>query len=146
MKVSFHIHISKPAEIIFPWLAEPEKAMQWQKNVKSGEIIAKNPEVIGTTFKEEIEEDGKKLEMEGIITKFKQNEEIGFHLESKIHRVDVNYSIEEYDEKSRVTCGAKIKWKFPLNILSILLGRRMNKGISEQLASEFIELKNMCER
>ena len=145
MRISYTIAISKPAEIVFPWLAEPEKAMQWQKNVKSGEVIVKQPEIIGTTFKEEIEENGKKLSMEGIITAFKENKEIGFHLESKIHIVDVTYIIEEYNEKSHVSIYVKIKWKFPLNILSIFLGEKMKKGITKQLESECLELQKLCE-
>ena len=34
MRINYNIEISKPAEEVFLWIAEPEKAMQWQKNVK----------------------------------------------------------------------------------------------------------------
>ena len=73
MRIVYENVISQPPEIVFPWIAEPEKAMKWQKNVKSGEIIINNPEVIGTTFKEIIVEDGNSLEMYGTITKYVRN-------------------------------------------------------------------------
>jgi hypothetical protein len=59
MKIKCEDEILLSPEKVFPWIAEPEKAMKWQKNVKGGKIIIDNPEVIGTTFEEILEEDGK---------------------------------------------------------------------------------------
>ena len=42
-----------------------KKAIKWQHNVKEVEILMNKPEVIGTTFKEKVEEGGKSLEMYG---------------------------------------------------------------------------------
>lgn len=131
--------------MVFPWLADPQKAMQWQRNVKGGEIILDKPEVTGTTFKEIIEEDGKQLEMYGVISKFVRNQIIEFHLESKIHTVDVSYSVEELNETTRICVDARIRWKFPINLLSIVIGDKMKKSISSQLDSELLELKQICE-
>ena len=145
MIIRNNIEISKPKEIVFPWIAEPEKAMQWQKNVKSGTIITKKPEMVGTTFEEEIEENGKTLKIRGVIKEFKDNRAIGFCLESKIHTVNVTYSIEENDKISTVHADINIKWKFPMSIISIFLGKRIKNNISKQLGSEFLELKTLCE-
>ena len=112
MIITYENEILKPPEIVFPWIAEPEKAMKWQKNVKGGEIIINKPEIIGTTFKEVIEEDGNSLEMYGIITKYTENKIIGFHIESKIHEFDVSYSLEEINKATKISIEAIIKWKF----------------------------------
>jgi len=135
----------KPTEIVFPWIAEPEKAMKWQKNVKDGEILINKPEIIGTTFKEIIEEDGNSLEMYGTITKYIKNNIIGFHLESKIHEFDVSYSVIDINKKTKITIEATIKWKFPLNVISLFIGKKMKDGLIKQLDSEIFDLKNICE-
>jgi hypothetical protein len=145
MRITYANEILKPPEFVFPWIAEPDKAMQWQKNVKGGEVIINRPEVIGTTFKEEIEEGGKSLEMYGVITKFIRNQIIEFHLESKIHKVNVSYSIEELNKTTKIIVDARIKWKFPINLLSIFIGNKMKKSIAEQIESEILELKRICE-
>jgi hypothetical protein len=145
MRIIFEKVISQPPDIVFPWIAEPEKAMKWQKNVKSGEIITHNPEGIGTTFKETIVEDGNSLEMYGTITKYVRNKIIGFHLESKIHEFDVSYSLDEINSKTKLSIEAIIRWKFPMNVISILIGKKMKKNIFKQLESETLELKNICE-
>ena len=145
MKIVLAEVISCKPEKVFPWIAEPEKAMKWQKNVKGGEIIVNRPEKVGTTFKEVIEEDGKSLEMVGTITKYINNKIIGFHLESKIHVFDVSYSVEEINKGTKVSMEALIHWKFPMNVMSVFIGNKMRDGILQQLHSEFLELKRLCE-
>ena len=145
MRIVYENVISQPPEIVFPWIAEPEKAMKWQKNFKGGEIIIRKPEVIGTTFKELIEEDGKSLEMDGIITKYINNEMVGFHLESKIHEFDVSYSLEEIDRKIKLSIEGIIRWKFPMNILCLFIGKQMEKNLVKQLESDTLDLKKICE-
>ena len=145
MKITFIVEIQCAPEGVFPWIAEPDKAMQWQKGVKGGEIIKETPEKVGTTFREEMEEDGKSIVMYGEITDYIQDRLIAFHLESKIHSVDVSYSIEGKEDKSTVTLDSTINWKFPMNIISLFIGRKMKAGIVEQTESEFAELKRLCE-
>jgi len=145
MIITYENEILKPPEIVFPWISEPEKAMKWQKNVKGGEIIINKPEIIGTTFNEVIEEDGNSLEMYGIITKYIKNKLIGFHLESKIHEFDVSYSVEEINKVTKISIEAIIKWKFPMNIISLFIRKKMEKGLIKQLESEILDLKRICE-
>ena len=145
MRISYENEIFKPPEMVFPWIAEPSNAMEWQKNVKGGEIILDKPEKIGTTFKEIIEEDGKSLEMHGTITQYIKNKIIGFHLKSRIHEFDVTYSIEALGKGTKISIEAMIGWKFPMNIVSLFIGKKIKAGLIKQLESETLELKRLCE-
>lgn len=135
---------SKPEEV-FSWIDNPDKAILWQKGVKSGEIIRETPQKIGTTFKEEMEENGKSLVMFGEITDYFQDKLISFHFESKIHKVDVKYSIIENNNKSIVTVDSKIKWRFPMNLICIFIGKKIELKILRETENELIELKRLCE-
>jgi len=145
MKITLAVDINRRPEEVFPWIAEPDKAMRWQKGVKGGEIIKETPEKIGTTFREEMEENGNSIVMYGEITDYIQDRLISFHLESKIHRVDVSYSIVWNDDKSTFTAESTIHWKFPMNIVSLIIGHRIKESILRQTESEFAELKRLCE-
>ncbi len=145
MKIYFAIEVSGEPDEIFPWIDNPEKAMLWQKGVKKGEIIKETPEKIGTIFIEEMEDGGNSLVMRGVITGYVRNKMITFELESKIHKLDVCYSITGKDGKSVITVESNIHWKFPMNIMSIILGHRIKDGILKQTESEFTELKRLCE-
>jgi hypothetical protein len=145
MRISLEKEIARPPETVFPWIAEPGKAMTWQRNVKGGEIILNKPGIIGTTFKEIIEEDGKCLEMHGTITQYVRNKTIGFHLKSRIHEVGVSYSVEGIEKGTKMSIEAIIRWKFPMNIVSLFIGKKMKAGLIEQMESETLELKRICE-
>lgn len=145
MKIYYANIISSPPEVVFPWIAEPEKAMQWQKNVKGGEIIIETPEIIGTTFTEIIEEDGNALEMQGMITEYKPNQLIGFHVKSRIHEFDVRYLVEEAQQATKLSIELDIKWKFPMNILRLFIGKKMEASLKKQIEAEVLELKKLCE-
>jgi len=145
MKITAAIDVSCRPEEVFPWIEEPDKAMRWQKGVKGGEIINETPEKIGTTFKEEMEENGKSLVMFGEITNYIKNKLISFQLESKIHRVYVSYSFVGNCNKSTVIAESTINWKFPMNIICIIIGHKIKTNILRQTKSEFSELKRLCE-
>jgi hypothetical protein len=145
MRIRYLNEIASPPEDVFPWIAVPEKAMRWQKNVKSGEIIIDKSEIIGTTFKETIEEDGNTLEMQGMITEYKPNQVIGFHLKSRIHEFDVRYLVEEAQQATKLSIELDINWKFPMNIMSLFIGKKMEASLINQLDAEVLELKKLCE-
>ena len=46
---------------------------------------------------------------------------------SRIHRVDVTYSEESFDAQTMVRVRADIRWKFPMNLVSLFLGKRMER-------------------
>jgi hypothetical protein len=145
MEITLAVDIFCIPEAVFPWIAEPDKAMRWQKGVKGGEILKETPEKVGTTFTEEMEENGNSIVMYGEITDYIQDKVISFHLESKIHSVDVSYSIAWKGNRSTFTMGSTIHWKFPMNVISFVIGRKIRGGILRQTESELAELKRLCE-
>jgi len=144
MRIVYEDEIIQLPEKVFPWIADPEKAMKWQKNVKSGEIIKNDQGIIGTVFKEVIEEDGNTLEMRGTISKYKKDQIIGFHIESKIHIFDVSYILEGKGNKTKFTIEAIIHWKFPMNVISIFIREKIVEKLKKQLELEVKDLKSFC--
>jgi hypothetical protein len=145
MRISLAVDLLCEPHEVFRWIAEPEKAMVWQSVVKRGEVLRETPEKVGTTFREVLEEDGRTIEMLGAITGYVEDRLISFHLESRIHAVDVSYSIEGNDGGSTLSVECVIHWKFPMNLMSIVIGGRMREGILRQTGSELMELKRLCE-
>lgn len=69
---------------------------------------------------------------------------IGFHLDSRIHAFDVSYSLEEVNRKTKFRIEAIIRWKFPMNIVSLFMRKKMEEGLVRQLESETQDLVKMC--
>jgi uncharacterized protein YndB with AHSA1/START domain len=115
MRIDFVIDIRSGVETVFCWVASPEKAMTWMTSVAGGEIIDQKPGMVGTTFRERVEDAEGGVDMEGTITAFEPNRRIGFHLES------------------------------PVNVIALFAGRSMKRKIAEQSSQEFARLKELCE-
>jgi len=70
LKVVNRIEINATPAEVFYWLEEPDRAKQWITSVTKSEIIKETPNKVGTTSREYIEENGRGLEMEGVVTEF----------------------------------------------------------------------------
>lgn len=146
MRITCENEIARPPEAVFTWIADPAQATKWQKNVKGGEIILDTPEKIGTTFREVIEQDGRALEMHGTITQYIENRTMAFHIVSRIHEFDVTYSLEPKGDSTKIKIEAAVRWKFPMNVVSLFIRKKMEEGLVTQLKSEVQDLKTLCER
>ena len=145
MKISSTIDIKGTPQEVFSWLENPEKAMAWMTSVSGGEILHETPDRVGTKFREIVEDESGSIEMHGMITGFEENKSIAFHLESKVNIVDVEYRVEKNDIGARLDYQANVKWKFPVNIISIFMGNKMRQNILAQLQDELNKLKRLCE-
>jgi uncharacterized protein YndB with AHSA1/START domain len=145
MKISYSIDIKSTPEAVFRWLERPEKAMLWMTSVTKTEILNETKEMVGTTFREVVEENGDAIEMQGAVTSWKPNVSISFHLTSKVNIVDVEYCIEGTHDGVRLTENANIQWKFPVNIFSAIVGDRLKQKIVAQSQKEFGKLKQLVE-
>jgi uncharacterized protein YndB with AHSA1/START domain len=145
MKISYTIDINNTPEKVFHWLNNPERAMAWMSSVSKTKLLHETPDMIGTTFREIVEENGQWTELQGVVTDYKPNQLIAFHLSGKFNVVDVEYHLEEIENRTRLTQNANIRFKSFMRVLSILIGPMFKNKIMEQLQKEFAELKELCE-
>jgi len=145
MHIACSIDIHSPRAAVFRWLASPEKAMAWMTGVSKTEILHQTSEMTGTTFRETVAEDGQELEMRGVVTRYEPDRLIAFHLVSKIHTVDVEYVLTDIENGVCLIQRAGIQWKFPMNIISLLIGTTMKRNIAAQSHKELDQLKVLCE-
>ena len=145
MEITHSIVIESNVESLWKWLGNPENAKTWMESVSKTEYIHKTPNMIGTTFRETVVDEGGELELEGIVMDYCENERITFHLKSRIHEVDVEYNIVDIGDSVRLDVNTDIQWKFPMNILSVFTGSKIKQQIFESSSKEFQKLKELCE-
>ena len=119
--------------------------MKWMTSVTKTEIIEKTPDMVGTTFIEYLEEDGRGTEMRGIITEFVPNKRISFHLNGNFNSVSVSFNLEEKTKTTILTQNADIEFKGITKIIILLFGNSFKNQIKNQSQNEFANLKELCE-
>jgi len=145
MKIIHSIDINAEPSAVFAWIEDPQRAMQWQTSVVSGEIIKQTPGLVGTTFRETVEENGQSTELFGEITRFIPNQLIAFHLEGKFNVVDVSFRVEATASGSRVIQQADLRFKGVIRLISLFFRRSFRRKLAAQLQQEFARLKVLCE-
>ena len=121
MKLTYATEINATPEKVWYWLGTPERAMVWQTNVSKTEILQKTSDWIGTTFREKIEENGSGVEMQGVVTDYRENQALAMHLSGKHIVVDVEWHIEEIGERTRITVYLNIRFRSFIKILSVFM-------------------------
>ncbi len=114
-------------------------------SVTKFEIISENPNKVGTTFREYIEEDGRGTEMRGVITDFVSNKRLAFHLEGDFNTVDVDFTLKEHKGITQLTQNAKVNFKGIFRLLNLIFSYNVKRKIMRQIQSEFARLKVLCE-
>ncbi len=146
MKILQTIEILRQPEDVFLWIGSPEKAMVWMTSVSRTEFLRRTPDMIGTTFREIVADEKGSTELQGVVTDYRPNQLIAFHLSGAYDVVDVEYRLEAIEGGTRVTQTADVRFKSFLWLMSILMGSRFKKKLDEQVSREFARLKELCER
>ena len=136
---------ASPAEVFY-WIEEPDRGKQWMTSVTRSEIINETPGKVGTTFREYVEDEGRGLEMHGVVTEFVPNERFAVHLESKVNTVNVTFSLEQTDRAARLVQHVDMHFKGVLKVLSLFLRASIRKKIVKQFRNDFSRLKALCEQ
>lgn len=146
MKISYSIDISSNVETVWSWLGTPERAMVWQMSVSETEIIKQTPDMIGTTYRETITENGKSTDMYGVVTDYKENQKLAMSSSGQYNTVNVEWQLKEIQNGTRLIFKADIRFKSFLRVLSILLRPVFKKKVTAQLEGELARLKELCEQ
>lgn len=145
MRFAISVDINATPEEVWYWLGDPERAKTWMTSVTHTEYIHRTPEMIGSTLRETVEENGRGTELQGVITAFTPNEKMAVSLEGDYNTADVTFTLEEQDGFTRLTQTADVRFKGITRLLSLLFGRTFRKNITQQAQSEFATLKTLCE-
>ncbi|UCG26161.1 MAG: SRPBCC family protein [Chloroflexota bacterium] len=145
MRFAISVDIRATPEEVWYWLGDPERAKTWMTSVTHTEYIDRTPDMIGSTFRETVEEDGRGTELQGVIVDFAPNERMAFHLEGDYNTADVTFTLEEDEGITRLTQTADVRFKGIIRVLSLLFGRTFKKNITRQAEGEFATLKALCE-
>jgi carbon monoxide dehydrogenase subunit G len=145
MKFSNRIEIDATPKRVFSWLEDPDRAKEWMTSVTKSEIINETPNKIGTTFREHVEEEGRGIEMHGVITEFISDKRFAVHLESDMNSVEVSFILAKHGDITQLTQNVNLRLKGMLKILSLFLRGSIKKKIIRQTQKEFAILKELCE-
>ena len=143
MKNDNSIEIDRPIDEVFR--LTNEDVAKWSIIVIEDEVLVEQPEGVGTTFRTVTMEDGRRMEFDGVVTKYEPPHLNAIQLKGKMFDIESEYRFEDLGGRTRVTQRADVTGKGWFKAFMFLFGWMMNKSHCEASDKEMASLKRYCE-
>ncbi len=134
------IHLNRPVEQVFAFLADTKKLPMWQSNLIKTEQLSEGPLRAGSRFREVRLLRQKESEIQGEVSAFEPNQRLATKTVTK-PEVTVSYSFDPEDG------GTRLRYQFVMLTTGLmrLLEPVILSSIRKQSASDFEKLKQLLE-
>ena len=137
------VEIDRPIDEVF-YLTKDHVA-EWSIIVVEDELLEEKPDRVGTTFRTVTEENGRRMEFHGVVTREEPPHVSAVHLTGKTFDIDVEYTFEDLGGQTRVKQVSFVTGKGVFRVFLFLCGWLMNKSSCKSTDNELNSLKKFCE-
>ncbi|MAG93913.1 MAG: hypothetical protein CMJ48_09210 [Planctomycetaceae bacterium] len=143
MRDTGSIEIDRPIDEVFR--LTNEHVAEWSIIVVEDEVLDRKPEGVGTTFRTVTEDQGKRMEFRGVVTRYDPPHHNAVHLTGDMFDIETEYRFEDLSGRTRVTQRANVKGKGFFKVFMFLFGWMMGKSHCKATENELESLKRFCE-
>ena len=137
------VEIDRPIDEVFH--LTNENIADWSTIVVEDEPLDDGPTTVGSKFRTVTEENGRRMEFQGVVTRYDPPHASAVYLTGDMFDIDAAYEFEDLAGRTRVTQISAVKGK-GLFRWFLLCGGWLMKGSSRRaLDKEFANLKKFCE-
>ena len=143
MRNEVSVEIDRPIDEVFRFTND--HVAEWSIIVVEDEVIDEKPEGVGTTFRTVTEDHGKRMEFQGVVTRYDPPHVNAVHLTGDMFDIDTEFTFEDLSGRTRVTQRANVAGKGLFKLFMFLFGWMMNKSHCKASENELDGLKRFCE-
>jgi hypothetical protein len=137
------VEIDRPINEVFDYTIH--NVAEWSTIVVKDEVIDEKPEGVGTTFRVTTEENGRRMEFEGLVTRHEPPTVHAVFMSGEQFDLDVAYLFDDLGRGTRVTQVSRVHGKGLVKVILFLFGWLMKKSSSNALEKELLNLKRLIE-
>lgn len=143
MRNEASVEVDRPIDEVFR--LTNEHVADWSTIVVEDDVLEENPEGVGTTFRTVTEENGNRMEFQGVVTRHDPPHSSAVRMTGKAFDIEVEYTFEDLGGRTRVTQISNVAGKGFFKVFLALFGRLMSKSSCRALRKELDSLKRFCE-
>ena len=145
METTYSIEIDTTPDRVFYWLDDPQRVMKWLSSIVENENLHETRDKVGTTFRQVVDENGRRMEVHGTVTAYETNERLAIHLNAKGFEVDAEYRLMKIAGGTRLSQTSEVHFQGFMKLMGPLIAVFMKKAWLKQLEKDFGKLKTLCE-
>ena len=138
------IEIDRPIAEVFDFTVN--HVAKWSIIVVEDEVIEEKPEVVGTTFRTITEENGHRMEFQGVVTWHDPPNASSAFLTGQQFNIEVEYAFEDLGGRTRVTQRSTVTGKGVIKLMFFFFGWMMKKSSCNAAEKELKNLKRLLEQ
>ena len=129
-------------EVVFSWVEDPERARQWQPDVAGAQVLHAEPGVVGTEFREVLQDNRGRVEMHGRITELQPGTSMAVLLKGQGMTVTARYEVSPHP------AGTLLYVEQSLSLpgrMARLLEPLIRRRVATRARADLQRLKHLCE-
>jgi len=142
VRIQHSVVIRRAPEVVFGWIEDPELARLWQPDVAGGEVLHAEPGMVGTEFREVLQDNRGRVDMHGRITEFRRGTSMAVHLEGQGMTVTARYEVSPHPAGTLL--HAEQSLTLPGRVAR-LLQPLIRRRVSGRARADLQRLKQLCE-
>ena len=143
MRTELSVEIERPIAEVFDYTTN--NVAEWSPTVLESENLDEKPEGVGTTFRMVMEERGRRMEFQGVVTRHEPPTASTVLMRGKQFDIEAEYLFEDLSGRTRVTQRATVNGKGFFRAMLFLLGWLMRKSGCKAQEKELANLKRLLE-
>tara|TARA_R110002072_G_scaffold233795_1_gene391347 strand:+ start:11561 stop:12016 length:456 start_codon:yes stop_codon:yes gene_type:complete len=143
MKTKASVEISRPIEEVFDFTNN--HVVEWSITVVEDTVIEETPDRVGTTFKCITQSNGRKMNFQGVVTRWEPPHVSAIDLVGDAFGIEAAYFFERTPAGTRVTQKSVISPKGLLKVFFFLFGWMMGPAGCKEAQRELDNLKSVLE-
>lgn len=137
------MEIDRPIEDVFR--LTNDHVAEWSVIFVEDEVVDENPEGVGTIFRTVTEGNGKRMEFQGVVTRYEPPHCSAVLMAGDLFNIEAEYTFEDLSGRTRVTQRSNVTGKGAIKWILLLFGWLMNKSSCKAVEKELHSLKKFCE-
>ncbi len=142
MRFQHDLVIRCAPEVVFSWIEDPERARQWQPDVAGGEVVHAEPGMVGTEFREVLQDERGRVVMHGRITEFQPGASMAVRLEGQGMTVTARYEVSPHPVGTQLHADQSLRLP---GIAARLLEPLIRRRVAARGRADLLRLKRLCE-
>jgi len=138
------IEINVTPDQVFNYIRDLEKMPEWMPSCKSHKITSEQKYGVGTTTHCVMEQAGRIIEWDSVVTEYVENEKMAWHCE-KPSKNDGIFEFEPTEKGTKVTFT--MDYDLPYSILGMIIDKlKVSKAIEKNVEEGLTKLKEILEK
>lgn len=146
MKIVYRIDIAAPADMVFCWMTQRDKVMQWVPSLLDSAISQDSADRIGTTLRQVYEARGRRVEMPMEVIAYEPNRWVVVRTKTQKQDTTFDYRVHRLERGTQLTAVINIHFLGFMKIVGFLAGESIRDRVSRSCAEDFSRLKRLCEQ